>query len=192
MLIGSSHNDTFVAGASDVINTGSGNNEVNLKNSESGGATIDQTASNSARTSNNIQGYDPLLNMIRVSAEALSEMTASFVDGQLVTKFGRTTNTFVTSDSSDLAEPASIDESSLWGGNSDSDTLFGGNDDDYIRAEDVGIDEIVNIALGSANDNCTTLEDDQVNLAMQTGNALSFTGGSQLTAERDKKISERK
>ena len=82
--------------------TGGGTNKILLKNTEGGGATIDQTESSSRITTNEITGYDPLVNFIEVSERTLSHLTARFVDGQLVTRFDNTRNTFVRSGNSSV------------------------------------------------------------------------------------------
>ena len=107
ILIGSNHNDTFLAGNYDSIVTGAGTNRVELRNDYVGGATIDQSSLGSARTVNNILGYDPVFNSILISDEAMSSIKAYFEDGQLVTKLGKTTNYFM---SEGTAQLASIDE----------------------------------------------------------------------------------
>ena len=107
ILIGSSHNDTFLAGAYDSVITGTGTNYVELRNNISGGATLDQTSLAAKRTVNNITGYDPTVNTIQIGKGALSSLSAYFEDGQLVTKLGKTTNYFETSGT---AQSASIDE----------------------------------------------------------------------------------
>ena len=95
LLLGTAHNDTFIAGASDEIVTGGGNNFIQLKNNRDGGATLDLTSETSARNINNISGYDPIRNCIRITADELSRVTARFEDGDLVTEFGNTSNRFI-------------------------------------------------------------------------------------------------
>ena len=114
-MIGSSHDDTFIGGASDVINPGNGGTKShNLKNSERGGATLDMTVASTRRTINNISGYDPLLNFIRQTAEALANVTARFVNGILVTKSGRTTSNFLSGSARDLAALAAVDQTDVF------------------------------------------------------------------------------
>ena len=111
MLIGSSSNDSFIGGASDEIVTGSGTNEINLRNSTRGGATIDQTSTDSRATTNNISGYNPLLNFIRTTAEALFNIRAHFVNGTLVTRDGKTTNHFLSESMRESAQlPADVND----------------------------------------------------------------------------------
>ena len=107
VLIGSSNNDTFLAGAYDSIVTGFGTNYVELRNDSNGGATIDQTSLASKRTVNNISGYDPIINTIQIGDGALSSISAYFEDGNLVVKHGKTTNYFM---SDGTAQLAAIDE----------------------------------------------------------------------------------
>ena len=118
LMLGSSHNDTFIGGASDVINTGAGTNQLTLKNTttgaNAGGAAIDQTEAATRKTTNNIFGYDPLLNFIRQTAEALANMQARFVNGLLVTKYGKTTNNFLSGTGRDLAALQAVDETDVF------------------------------------------------------------------------------
>ena len=104
-LVGSDHNDSFVAGANDHLITGGGTNTIALKNSSNDGATIDQTVDVNIRTVNNISGYDALKNVIRINAADLDNISGSFRDDQLTVKIGNTTNNFVSD-----ASAASIDE----------------------------------------------------------------------------------
>ena len=136
-LLGGAGNDTFIAGASTDVFTGAGNNNVYLKNTDDSGATIDQTAEDYNTARNNIVDYDPLRNTIRISEKNYSRIRASFVNGQLVTTFNNTTNTFLASSTNALAELPSLDEetgrNSLWGGDSGNESIFSG---------DAGLDEL--------------------------------------------------
>ena len=110
MLIGSSNNDSFIGGAGDEIITGSGRNDVRFRNTNDGGATLDQTNTGNRTTANNISGYDPLLNFIRVNESDLANITARFIDGALVVRNGRTTNTFITDNNQSAQLPADIND----------------------------------------------------------------------------------
>ena len=110
MLIGSSNNDSFIGGAGDEIITGTGRNDVRFRNTNDGGATLDQTNTGNRTTANNISGYDPLLNFIRVNESDLANITARFIDGALVVRNGRTTNTFLTDNNQSAQLPADIND----------------------------------------------------------------------------------
>ncbi len=109
-LIGSSNNDSFIGGANDNIVTGSGTNDVYFKNTNADGAKLDQTVDNATKTVNNLGHYNPVLNLIRITTQALGELTARFIDGRLVTKFGNTTNKFLPDSSSDLTALKAVDD----------------------------------------------------------------------------------
>ena len=98
----------------DAVATGGGNNELYFINSTAtDGATVDQTADNTTTTTNTFTGYDALKNFIRVTAEALRNITAWFdSNGLLNTRNGNVTNKFDTSNT-EISSLLSIDVSDI-------------------------------------------------------------------------------
>ncbi|MBQ9478640.1 MAG: hypothetical protein IJU71_03720, partial [Selenomonadaceae bacterium] len=170
-----SGNDTAIGGAGDVIANTGGTDQIILSNSESGGATIDQTQNPSRPATNNISGYNPLLNLIRQTAEFLGQMTARFINGHLQTRFGNMTNNFFGSGSNDLAALNSIDEN-----NEPVD-----NADDVTNLINTPLDEIM-----SAPDSSQELNFDDGNDLLRSYNQLNI--GSNIGSERNRKSFNRK
>ena len=154
-----SGNDSAIAGASDVVANSGGTDEITLANSESGGATLDQTANPPQRATNNISGYNPLLNMIRQTAEMLGQMTARFVNGRLQTRFGNMTNNFFGAGSfRDLADLGSADadfvekETTVKVETTDASTTVRLDDEDMIVLDANGYNGDA-VLIGNNNDN---------------------------------------
>jgi Ca2+-binding RTX toxin-like protein len=102
-------NDSILAGASDNIRNTGGTDDINLKNTRDGGASIDMLTQPDRRAYNNIRNYNPLLNFFRKTAEAVFGATWRFLNGEPVGRYGNVTNTFKSSGSRDLADLASAD-----------------------------------------------------------------------------------
>ena len=129
-----SGNDTAIGGAGDVIANTGGTDEIILNNSETGGATIDQTGETTGHTVNNISGYDALKNAIVQAATNFIRQVARFVNGHLQTRFGNVVNNFLGT-TNDLTSLDSRDDAT--------DVLDASGGTDLDRILDVDLDEII-------------------------------------------------
>ena len=131
-IISGTGNDNAIAGAGDVFANKGGIDNVNIKHTrEGGGVTFNMTEEPSARATNNIVNYNPLLDFFRVTKEAMLNAVVRFIDGVAVMKSGNITNNFRSGNFRDLAQLDDIDE-----------TVVSGN-----AAADVGVEKDVDEVL---------------------------------------------